>query len=558
MKNEENKQCRMNDSEDIIVNDSNEKKDYLEVEKAAIISTNDEALASEMVDEIEAMITDETDVLIDNEFNDVFVEETKAEELVEAVEVMDPVFEAESKEDDIIVEDVSNMFTEEDIKEDLIETTQGVETVFEKEEKAIDLQINQLTQDETIKEEMFEDVAILASQEEAPIMSSDELSSDPRKVEPEIVIEKKKKQQSFFKPLVIVLLIVSLSMNLFLLYRDLSSSGVVSNNNNNSNSNISSVDYDINTDTTAVVEKVNQSVVGVAVYNNGSQTSSGSGVVYKTDGEDTYIITNHHVIEDANEIQVVFSNQESVNAELIGSDQYSDIAILRVQTDFETQAMDIGDSDLLKTGEPVLAIGSPLGIEYAGTVTQGIVSATDRVVSVDLTNDGQDDWEMSVIQTDAAINPGNSGGAFVNGAGELVGITTLKYSDTSVEGMGFALPINDVIDVANEIEETGKVSRPVLGITGVSLTGFSGYELSYYRIDTDLRDGIYVSSVSNGGAAQAAGMEEGDIITSFDGVEITTYKSFLTELYAKEPGQKVEIVINRQGTEHTLSVTLGG
>ena len=168
-----------------------------------------------------------------------------------------------------------------------------------------------------------------------------------------------------------------------------------------------------------------------------------------------------------------------------------------------------------------------------------------------------DGFDGEYIQTDAAINPGNSGGALVNMAGELVGITSMKLSNTSVEGMGFALPINDVITSVEQIIENGKVTRPQIGISGVSLSGYSSYQLRYYRINTDLTDGIYVSRVTSGGAASKAGIQEGDIIVKFDGKEVTTYKSFLTELYSKEPGDKVSVVVNRNGTEKTIEVTLG-
>lgn len=301
--------------------------------------------------------------------------------------------------------------------------------------------------------------------------------------------------------------------------------------------------------TTDVIEKVNSSVVGVLVYANGTASGSGSGVVYRVDGKTAYIITNAHVVSGATDVQVVFSNKESVNATIVGSDTYSDIAVLKLTADFDMTAIKCGDSSLLDQGETVLAIGSPLGIEYAGTVTQGIVSGIDRTVSVDLNDDGQEDWDMNVIQTDAAINPGNSGGALVNMAGELVGITSMKLSNTSVEGMGFALPINDVITSVEQIIENGKVTRPQIGISGVSLSGYSSYQLRYYRINTDLTDGIYVSRVTSGGAASKAGIQEGDIIVKFDGKEVTTYKSFLTELYSKEPGDKVSVVVNRNGTE---------
>lgn len=358
-----------------------------------------------------------------------------------------------------------------------------------------------------------------------------------------------------FKIVITLLVVASLGMNVFLFTKVNKSSS--SGSSSNKNATVENVNYDVKSSTTDVIEKVNSSVVGVLVYANGTASGSGSGVVYRVDGKTAYIITNAHVVSGATDVQVVFSNKESVNATIVGSDTYSDIAVLKLTADFDMTAIKCGDSSLLDQGETVLAIGSPLGIEYAGTVTQGIVSGIDRTVSVDLNDDGQEDWDMNVIQTDAAINPGNSGGALVNMAGELVGITSMKLSNTSVEGMGFALPINDVIASVEQIIENGKVTRPQIGISGVSLSGYSSYQLRYYRINTDLTDGIYVSRVTSGGAASKAGIQEGDIIVKFDGKEVTTYKSFLTELYSKEPGDKVSVVVNRNGTEKTIEVTLG-
>ena len=358
-----------------------------------------------------------------------------------------------------------------------------------------------------------------------------------------------------FKIVITLLVVASLGMNVFLFTKVNKSSS--SGSSSNKNATVENVNYGVKSSTTDVIEKVNSSVVGVLVYANGTASGSGSGVVYRVDGKTAYIITNAHVVSGATDVQVVFSNKESVNATIVGSDTYSDIAVLKLTADFDMTAIKCGDSSLLDQGETVLAIGSPLGIEYAGTVTQGIVSGIDRTVSVDLNDDGQEDWDMNVIQTDAAINPGNSGGALVNMAGELVGITSMKLSNTSVEGMGFALPINDVITSVEQIIENGKVTRPQIGISGVSLSGYSSYQLRYYRINTDLTDGIYVSRVTSGGAASKAGIQEGDIIVKFDGKEVTTYKSFLTELYSKEPGDKVSVVVNRNGTEKTIEVTLG-
>lgn len=358
-----------------------------------------------------------------------------------------------------------------------------------------------------------------------------------------------------FRAVIIVLVTASLGMNIFLFTVVMDDSNG-SGGSSNSNTKVEAVNYDVKSSLTDVINNVADSVVGVVVYSNGAASGSGSGVVYRVNGNSAYIITNEHVVSDASEVQVVFANGESVTANVVGGDTYSDIAVLKLTADFEMTAIDCGDSSKLETGETVLAIGSPLGIEYAGTVTQGIVSGTDRTVSVDLNDDGQDDWDMNVIQTDAAINPGNSGGALVNAAGELVGITSMKLADTSVEGMGFALPINDVITSVEQIISNGKVTRPFIGISGFSLSDYSSYQLRYYRIDTNLSDGIYVSQVTSGGPASKAGVQQGDVIVKLDDVEITTYRSFLSELYSKQPGDTVTLVINRNGDEMTVKVTL--
>lgn len=363
----------------------------------------------------------------------------------------------------------------------------------------------------------------------------------------------KMNKNKIFKAIVLVLLIVSLSCNGFLLYKVLGNQNASTASNNTK---VQTVNYDVKSDLSEVIDKAKESTVGVAVYQNNQLAGSGSGVVYKVDGKTVYVITNHHVIEDAQSIEVIYANGESVKAECLGSDQYGDVAVLKMTVDFEVTEFKVGDSDLLDAGEPVLAVGSPLGIEYAGTVTQGIVSAPSRTVSVDLNNDGKEDWDINVIQTDAAINPGNSGGALVNAAGELVGITSMKFSDEEVEGMGFALPINDTIKLVEEIISTGKVSRPSIGISAVSLDGYSSYELYMYRIETNLNKGIYVADVQSNSPASKAGIQRGDVITKIDGEEIDSYKEFLTRLYAKKPGDTVKLTINRKGSTSTVNVTL--
>ena len=380
----------------------------------------------------------------------------------------------------------------------------------------------------------------------------------------------KEKIKPILKVVIIIAIVLSFATNGYVFYKVFIDTAT-SDNSTNRNVTVKDVDYDVKTETTNVVESVSDSIVGVVVYQNstsgglfGSQTrtneqqksGSGSGVVYEQTDKYTYIITNHHVIEDADKIQVVFSNNEYVDATLVGSDEYSDVAILRCQPDFDVSVINIGDSSLLDKGEPVLAIGSPLGIEYSGTVTQGIVSGTERTVSVDLNNDGVEDWDLSVIQTDAAINPGNSGGALVNMKGELVGITNMKFSDETVEGMGFAIPINDVVSVAKQIRTNGKVSHPAIGISGVSLSDYSSYQLQRYGVRVYVDTGIYVAKLTESGPAKNAGIEVGDVIVKLGDKEITTYKSFLTALYSHQAGDKISVTVNRDGTEKTYDVVL--
>ena len=387
---------------------------------------------------------------------------------------------------------------------------------------------------------------------------------------------KEKKWKKIVKILLVVAIVCSFAMNGYVFYNMMSSSSDSTTTVTNKGT-VKQVNYDVKTDTTSVVEKASDSVVGVVVYKNTTnnafgfgdnsssssetQSGSGSGVVYDKTGKYTYIITNHHVIDGANKVQVVFSNNEYVDAEVVGSDEYSDVAILRCQPSFDVSVIDLGDSNLLDKGETVLAIGSPLGIQYSGTVTQGIVSATDRTVSVDLNDDKVDDWDMNVIQTDAAINPGNSGGALVNMKGELVGITNMKFSDESVEGMGFAIPISKAEPILDEmmnqetrykVEDEDKAAY--IGITCENVT--SDVNQMY-----GIPQGVYVDTVVEGGPAEKAGIKKGDVITKIDGTAIDAYKDLVDRLEYYEAGETVELEVYRaQDGEYNaqkISVTLG-
>ena len=319
---------------------------------------------------------------------------------------------------------------------------------------------------------------------------------------------------------------------------------------------VQTVVTEFDTNVTRVVENTIEKVVGIQAIVFEEVYSSGSGAIFDYVDNTVHIVTNNHVIENAERIQVVFANGETVEATLMGSDLFTDLALLEAKIDFSVEAFRFGDSSLVKVGENALAIGSPLGLEFQGSVTMGIISGKDRTVPVDLDGNGTDDWDSIVLQTDAAINPGNSGGPLINMAGELIGITSMKIADSSVEGMGFAIPINEVIPIIQQLKDNGKVIRPVIGISAVSVDELSVYQKSYYGIRLDLNTGLLITSVVENSPASRAGLKEGDIIMSFDQVNILSFKEFRKLLYTKNVGDIISISYERAGKSSTTAMTL--
>jgi S1-C subfamily serine protease len=275
--------------------------------------------------------------------------------------------------------------------------------------------------------------------------------------------------------------------------------------------------------------------------------ASGSGVIISEEG---YIITNNHVVADSQSLEVIYSDDTKVPATLVGADAFSDLAVLRVESEIPAMAA-LGDSGALQPGEPVIAIGSPLG-DFKGTVTVGVVSALDRRLEVGggLTMEG-------LIQTDAAINQGNSGGPLVNALGQVIGINTAIVRGTGAggavaEGLGFAIPSNVVKEVAAQLVEHGQVRRPYLGVDWVSITPRIA---SAYSLPVEF--GAYVQAVQPGGPADTGGLQPGDIITAIEGQSIDEENSLGTILMRFEPGQQVQIAAVREGQQITLQVTLG-
>jgi len=287
------------------------------------------------------------------------------------------------------------------------------------------------------------------------------------------------------------------------------------------------------------VEKVYDAVVVIENYSGTRVTSSGSGFVFKTDDKYGYILTNNHVINGSKDIKVTFTNEKTVNATVVGSDEYSDIAVLSVPVSSVVIKAETGSSENMRVGDTTFAVGAPLdSTVYSWSVTRGILSGKNRTVETD-------DSIMEVLQTDAAINAGNSGGPLCNINGEVIGITNMKIASSQIEGIGFAIPIETALDVANSLITGEKINRPYLGI--------SIYDaMNRFTWDT----GIYINSVEKNSLAENAGLKAGDRIVKIDGTNVTSTANFRYNLYKHKIGDKVKITVERDGKELDFSITL--
>ncbi|SES40931.1 S1C family serine protease [Psychrobacillus sp. OK032] len=325
---------------------------------------------------------------------------------------------------------------------------------------------------------------------------------------------------------------------------------------------------DITTDVTSAVEKASAAVVGVSniqsVTNFWSQSQSeqeagtGSGVIYKKENGKAYVITNHHVINNAQAVEVTLVDGTKVEAKLVGSDVWTDLAVLEIDDTGVDTVIEFGDSDALKQGESVIAIGNPLGLEFYGSVTTGVVSGKDRAVPTDINGDGIEDWQAEVLQTDAAINPGNSGGALINLAGQLVGINSMKISQATVEGMGLAIPVNSAIPIIEDLEANGKVNRPSMGITLLDVTNVPAFhQRETLKLPPEVTTGVVVDQVIENTPAALGGMKAYDVIVEMDGQKVENTIELRKHLYnEKEIGDELKVKVYRQGKLVELTITL--
>lgn len=352
---------------------------------------------------------------------------------------------------------------------------------------------------------------------------------------------------------------------------------------------VQNVKYNVESDVTKAVSKVQGAVVsiinlqnqntqgmgsledffGAQQGNSSSQNSGtletaseGSGVIYKKEGKYAYIVTNNHVVEGQNALQVLLADGTKVDAELVGTDSYTDLAVIKIASDKVSTVATFGDSDSLKVGEPAIAIGSPLGTDYANSVTEGIVSSLNRQVVSE--NDSGQEVNINAIQTDAAINPGNSGGPLINIAGQVIGINSSKIATTStsssgvsVEGMGFAIPSNDVVNIINQLEQSGKVTRPALGVRTVDLNALSDQQkTNILKVPASLNEGVVLAQVNSATPAEKAGLKQYDVITEIDGEKVNDGTALRAALYKKQVGDSIKVTYYRGNDKKTTTVHL--
>lgn len=341
--------------------------------------------------------------------------------------------------------------------------------------------------------------------------------------------------------------------------------------NNNQKVPTEQVSVHVNTDTTKAVQKTEDAVVGItnlqssnniwSKNNNSSDqpADTGSGVIYKKEGSSAYIVTNNHVVANALKLEVSLNDGTKIPAKLLGSDIWTDLAVLQIDGSKVKKVAEFGDSDALKLGEPVIAIGNPLGPTFSGSVTEGIISGLKRTIPVDINQDGVVDWEAEVLQTDAAINPGNSGGALINIAGQVVGINSMKIAQQSVEGIGLSIPINSAKPIINDLEQYGSVKRPYMGVDLKSVSEIPGYyQQQTLRLPRDIHYGVALRQVVPGSPADKAGLKELDVIVELDGQKISDVIDLRKHLYGEgKIGQKMKVTFYRAGKQQETTVTLG-
>ena len=314
---------------------------------------------------------------------------------------------------------------------------------------------------------------------------------------------------------------------------------------------------DITIDETGIsvaIGEIYDATVTIQNYQNNKLSSSGSGFIYKKDDNYGYIMTNHHVIDGADKIIITLSNDDQIEGTVTGSDEYLDLAVVKIDASHVTQVAKLGNSENSNLGDTVFTVGSPVGYEYRGTVTRGTLSGKNRMVEVSISS--TNDFVMNVLQIDAAINPGNSGGPLVNINGEVIGINSLKLVEDEVEGMGFAIPIEFAMNYVDDLEQGNDLERPFIGISMLNVTDTYRLYQNGIMLNDDIESGVVVISVSKNSGAEKAGLKKGDVILAVNSSNVSNAAYLKYELYKCKVGDTIEVTYIRNGKTETTNVTL--
>ncbi len=303
----------------------------------------------------------------------------------------------------------------------------------------------------------------------------------------------------------------------------------------------------------AAVNDIYDAVVLIETRKFEAVSGSGTGFVYKTDDQYGYILTNFHVVENADEIIIVLSDETEVEAELVGKDVFTDLAVLTIDVESVIQVAKIGNSLETEVGERVFTVGSPLGRQYMGTVTKGILSARERLVETTLS--GQKIL-IEVLQTDAAINPGNSGGPLVNQKGEVIGINSMKIVRDTIEGIGFAIPMENAIEIAKALEKGEAVERPLLGVMMIDANDRTALYFHRIMLPDTFKHGIVIVEVNEGSDADKGGLKPLDVILEFNETVVKNSAHFRFLLYEKKIGDTISLKVNRNQEIIELKIKL--
>ncbi|CAC5945356.1 protease [Staphylococcus aureus] len=289
-----------------------------------------------------------------------------------------------------------------------------------------------------------------------------------------------------------------------------------------------------------------------------SQDEVGSGVVYKKSGDTLYIVTNAHVVGDKENQKITFSNNKSVVGKVLGKGKWSDLAVVKAtSSDSSVKEIAIGDSNNLVLGEPILVVGNPLGVDFKGTVTEGIISGLNRNVPIDFDKDNKYDMLMKAFQIDASVNPGNSGGAVVNREGKLIGVVVAKISMPNVENMSFAIPVNEVQKIVKDLETKGKIDYPDVGVKMKNIANLNSFERQAVKLPGKVKNGVVVDQVDNNGLADRSGLKKGDVITELDGKLLEDDLRFRQIIFShKDDLKSITAKIYRDGKEKEINIKL--